>query len=103
MGRRTRVGDGPQRRDGPDHPPEDEEGDEEGDEEEAEGPLAVRVVVVFGARTGLPGRELSAAGFAEMTAALRARERRVEPVPEREPQLRRHGRVVLTPVREEVP
>src|SRR5918994_7048432 len=56
-----------------------------------------------GARTGLPGRELSTAGFAVMAAALRARERRMQAVAEGEPKLGRHRRVVLMPVGEEVP
>src|SRR5438093_277296 len=58
-------------------------------------------VVPLGTPTGVLPRELSAAGLAEVPATLCARERRLQTVAEREPQLRRDRRVVLVPIREE--
>jgi hypothetical protein len=58
-------------------------------------------VVPLGTPTGALPWELSASRFAEVSAALRSRERRLQTVAEREPQLRRQRRVVLVPVREE--
>ncbi len=60
-------------------------------------------MISIGAPTGALGRELSAAWFAEVPAALRARERRRQPIAEREPQLRGERRIVLAPVGEERP
>src|SRR6187431_911466 len=69
----------------------------------ATGSGSVVVRVRLGARTGLPRWELSTAGLAVVPAALRARERGVEPVADREAELGEDRGVVLAPVGKEVP
>jgi hypothetical protein len=58
-------------------------------------------MVSLGTPTGALSRELSAAGFAEVSAALRATEGCPEAVADREPQFRGQRCVVLVPIREE--